>query len=200
MNIPKLLILFRLLLAPFVVALAYYGDDQSRIWIVILMFLGLISDIFDGIIARKQGISSTTLRRMDSQVDLVFWLSIAGACYILNSEIVQENKWGILLVFAMEILCYAVSFIRFGKETCTHAFLSKIWGLTLFIAFVSMIGFSYGGFPLKLAIYLGVISQIDVILIISILPKWQNDIPSSYHAYLIRKGIPFKKSKLLNDE
>ena len=99
----------------------------------------------------------------------------------------------------MEILCYLISFIRFRKETCTHAFLSKIWGLILFSTFVSIIGFSYGGFIFKLAVIWGIISQLDVILIILILPKWQNDIPSSYHAYLIRKGIPFKKSKLLND-
>ncbi len=52
---------------------------------------------------------------------------------------------------------------------------------------------------IKLAVVWGIISQLDVILIILILPKWQNDIPSAYHAYLIRKGISFKKSKFLND-
>lgn len=199
MNIPQLLILFRLLLAPIILSLAYFLGDGARLSIVILMFLGLISDIFDGIIARKMNISSVKLRRMDSQVDLIFWLSVAASCYLLNPEIIKENQWGIILVFIMEALCYLTSFIKFGKETCTHAFLSKMWGISLFIAFVSLIGFGYGGFPLYLTIILGIISQLDVIMIILILPRWQNDIPSSYHAYLIRKGIPFKKSKLLND-
>ena len=72
MNIPKVLILFRLLLAPIILGLAYFIGDDSKITIVVLMYLGLISDILDGIVARKQGVSSTSLRRMDSQTDMVF--------------------------------------------------------------------------------------------------------------------------------
>ncbi len=90
------------------------------------MFLGLLSDIFDGIIARKYGVSSVRLRRMDSQVDLVFWLAIGFSCYLLNPEIIKEHKIGIISIFVMEAMCYLISFLRFKKETCTHAFLSKI--------------------------------------------------------------------------
>lgn len=199
MKIPQILILFRFLLAPIIVLLAYFLKDEARILILILMFLGLLSDIFDGIIARKQNISTVNLRRLDSQVDLVFWIVIAISCYLLNPEIIQKNKIGIICIFIMEAICYLTSFIKFGKETCTHAFISKIWGLLLFATFFSIIGFGYGGILLSITIVWGIISQLDVILIILILPKWQNDIPSSYHSNLIRKGIPFKKSKLLND-
>ena len=52
-RIPLLLIFFRLLLAPIIIALAYYLKEESRGILVTLIFLGLISDIFDGIIARK---------------------------------------------------------------------------------------------------------------------------------------------------
>lgn len=198
MKIPHLLILFRLLLAPLIIFFAYQLGDASRILILILMFLGLISDIFDGIIARKQQISSVGLRRMDSQVDMVFWLAIGVSCFILNPELMKMHKTGIVALLGMEALCYIISFIRFGKETCTHAFLSKIWGILLFIACVSLIGFEYAGLPMQLMIYWGIFSQLDVILIVLLLPQWQNDIPSSYHARLIRKGIPIKKHKLLN--
>lgn len=200
MNIPKLLILSRLLISPIIIFLAYQYGKEANVIILILMYWGLISDIFDGIIARKMNISSTTLRRMDSQVDLIFWLSIALAIYLLYPEKIAENKYYILPIFILEAMCYLISFIKFGRETCTHAFVSKMWGLSLLTAFTSIIGFGYFGITFKVAIFLGILSQLDVIAIILILPKWQNDIPSSYHAYLIRKGISFKKSKLLNDE
>jgi len=45
---------------------------------------------------------------------------------------------------------------------------------------------------------LGFISHIERILITLLLPKWTHDIPSFYHAYLIRKGVGFKRNKLLN--
>jgi len=58
MNIPITLILFRLLLAPVILYLAYFVGESAKRIILIFMYLGLISDILDGIIARKQNISS----------------------------------------------------------------------------------------------------------------------------------------------
>jgi CDP-diacylglycerol--glycerol-3-phosphate 3-phosphatidyltransferase len=103
--------------------------------------LGLLTDIFDGIIARKVGVSSEKLRRLDSQTDLIFWLSLGFASYFLNPELIQSEWKGILLIIVMEALCYLISLVKFGKETCTHAFLSKMWGLSLLIAFTYLIGF-----------------------------------------------------------
>lgn len=198
MSLPYLLILFRFLLAPVILALAYYFSSKMSGVILVLMYLGLISDIFDGIIARKMNLSSEKMRRMDSQTDLIFWISVALSCYLIHPQIIMDKiHWFGLLIF-MELMCYLISLIKFGKETCTHAFLSKLWGLTLLIAFTALIGFEYGGWALELAIVVGLISQIDVILIILILPKWTHDIPSCYHAYLIRKGIDFRKSEYLN--
>lgn len=198
MNIPQLLILLRLLMSPVILFIGWKFGVDGALAILILMYIGLFSDIFDGIIARKQNISTEKLRRLDSQVDMLFWVSIGISSWFIYPELINSNIYYVGLVFGMEILCYIISFIKFGKETCTHAFLSKIWGLTLLGAFTSILGFGHTGFPFAIAIIMGLISHLDVIMIILILPKWQHDIPSSYHAYLIRKGIEFKKSKLLN--
>lgn len=198
MNIPIALILFRLLIAPIILALAYFVGENGKIAIVVLMYLGLISDILDGIIARKQNLSSAKLRRMDSQTDMIFWLSFGFATWILYPELIADNSGFIWTILAMEIACYAISLLKFKKETCTHAFLSKLWGITLLIAFTFLIGFNHAGVPFAMAIIMGLVSHIDRILITLILPKWTHDIPSAYHAYLIRKGIPFKKNQYLN--
>ncbi|ARN79506.1 CDP-alcohol phosphatidyltransferase [Nonlabens spongiae] len=198
LRVPQLLILFRLLCAPVILALAYYKVEYHTQIILSLMYMGLVSDILDGIIARKQNISSARLRRMDSQVDMVFWLSIGFATWFLYPKLIAENAIPIYAILAMEIVCYLISFIKFKRETCTHAFLSKLWGISLLIAITSSIGFNYAGFPFQLAIFMGLISHIDRILITLILPKCTHDIPSSYHAFLIRKGIDFKKNDLLN--
>lgn len=196
--IPYLLILLRFLSAIAILYLGYFVGETSSTLIVILMYFGLLTDIFDGIIARKVGVSSEKLRRLDSQTDLVFWLSIGFATYWLNSEIIKEHWKSISLIFGMEALCYIISFWKFGKETCTHAWISKLWGLSLLIAFTFLIGFSTANWAFYLCLILGLISHIDVILIILILPKWQFDVPSSYHAWKIRQGKSIKKSVLLN--
>lgn len=198
MNIPQKLILFRFLLVPILPSLAYFIGGKSTPIILILMYLGLISDVLDGIIARNQGISSEKLRRLDSQTDMLFWLSLGISTWILHPSLMNQNAIAIWSILIMEIACYAISILKFKKETCTHAFLSKIWGLTLLAAFTSLIGFNHAGIAFYLAIIFGLISHIDVILIVLLLPKWTHDVPSAYHAYLIRKNVKFKRNKYLN--
>ncbi|UFH31293.1 CDP-alcohol phosphatidyltransferase family protein [Chryseobacterium sp. C-71] len=197
-NIPYILIAVRFLFAPIIFFLSYLIGEESRFLILALMFIGLLTDIFDGIIARKVGVSSEKLRRLDSQVDLVFWLSLGFAAYFINPEVIKNHWQSIALIFIMEALCYIISIIKFKKETCTHAWLSKLWGLSLLIAFTYLIGFQQAGWAFHLTIILGIISHVDVILIILILPKWQYDVPSCYHAWNIRKGKQRKKSTLFN--
>jgi len=98
----------------------------------------------------------------------------------------------------MEVLNYSISLVRFKKEPCIHAIISKCWGITLLIAFTALIGFSYAGFPFYLSIFVGLLAELDVFLIIIILPQWTHDIPSAYHAWLIRQGKEIKRKKIFN--
>lgn len=197
-NVPYLLIGFRFLLAPVMIALAYVYEDDARLPLVILLLLGILSDIFDGIVARNTGVSTEKMRRMDSQTDLLFWLSAGWCTWLLNPGIVIHNKYAIIMIFVMEGLTYLFSILKFGKETCTHAFLSKIWGLTLFIAFFGIIGFGYAGWSFTLAVAFALISHLDVYLIILFLPRWTHDVPSCYHAWLIRQGKDIKRNRFFN--
>src|SRR5436190_1506933 len=108
LNGPQILILIRALLVPVTLTIAWTIGRPAAWWIVTLMFLGLLTDIFDGIIARKQKISTESLRRIDSQVDLVFWLAIAGCVWILYPQLISDNKYFIILIIVMEALCYIV--------------------------------------------------------------------------------------------
>ncbi len=108
MNIPIALILLRLLIAPIILSLAYFIGEGAKISIVILMYLGLISDIFDGIIARKQNISTTKLRRMDSQTDMIFWLSIGISTWVLFPRLISDNSIAIWMILGMEGAVYII--------------------------------------------------------------------------------------------
>ncbi|MEL1243503.1 CDP-alcohol phosphatidyltransferase family protein [Flavobacterium sp. DGU11] len=197
-NIPILLIAFRFILGPVMIAITYSQGTKARILLMILLLLGILSDIFDGIIARKAGVSTEKLRRMDSQTDVVFWICAGWCSWLLHPEIIINNKYAIITIFTMEGLTYVFSILKFGKETCTHALLSKLWGITLFAAFISIIGFGYGGIPLALAVIFGIISHLDVYLIILFLPKWTHDVPSAWHAWQLRKGRAIKRNKIFN--
>lgn len=197
-KIPYLLILLRLLFVPIILSLGWYYPENSKLAVLFLMYIGLISDIFDGIIARQIGNQTEKMRRMDSQVDMLFWLSIGVYTYWIHPEIINAEIFLIYGIFIMEGACYLISLIKFKKETCTHAFLSKMWGISLLVTYTNLIGFGIGGLAFKFCITLGALSHLDRILITLILPKWTHDVPSSYHAWLIRSGKNFKRNKLFN--
>ncbi len=197
-RIPLFLIGFRFLLAPIMLCLGYFYKNTHRELIVILLIAGLLSDILDGIIARKQHTSTATLRRLDSQTDMIFWLSAGFTAWFIWPDVIRDNSFVIYILLGMEALCYLVSFLKFGKETCSHAYLSKFWGLTLLAAFIDLILNGHAGFLFYFCLVAGIISHLDRILITLTLPKWQHDVPSTYHAWLVRNGRTYKRFSLFN--
>ena len=64
-----------------------------------------------------------------------------------------------------------------------------------------MVGFSLliigiSGYHFKIALVFGLIAHIDRVLIYILLRQWDHDIPSSYHAYMLRQGKQILRNKL----
>jgi phosphatidylglycerophosphate synthase len=75
--IPKTLIFLRLLIGFIMVILSSLFINHYTIIAIILLTVGLLTDIFDGIIARKLQVSTQLLRRLDSTVDQIFFIAVA---------------------------------------------------------------------------------------------------------------------------
>ena len=197
-KIPFLLIYSRILIAVIIGFLAFLETENKSIWIVVLMSLGLLTDVFDGIIARKLNISSEKLRVWDSNVDQFFWLVVIGAIFYLNTSFIVENIFWIGIIAFLELLSYFISYLKFKKSIATHSILAKIWTLTLLAFLIDLVLNSSSFIPFIICITLGIISRVEIILIIITLKKWTTDIPSILSVSKINKGIEIKKSKLFN--
>ena len=190
---PLLLIFIRFVCGILFVFFSFCESTISNWLFFSIIFLGLISDIFDGIIARKYNVSTIGLRRLDSQIDLVFWVCIFLSLLSKNVEIFNAHLSKFLIIIVLEMSCYVYSLVKFSKETCTHAYSAKFWGLSLFAFATELLFTKQAGFWFNCMWFLGLISHFDVLLIITILKNWQNDVPSFWHAMQIRKGKRIKK-------
>ncbi|APD06072.1 CDP-diacylglycerol--glycerol-3-phosphate 3-phosphatidyltransferase [Flavobacteriaceae bacterium UJ101] len=197
-NIPFLLIYSRILIGIIIGFLTFYYTKHQTIWIVSLMFIGLLTDIFDGIIARKLDISTKKLRVWDSNVDQFFWLIVIGSSFYLNFSFVKENIVYISIIVLLELLCYLISYIKFKRTIATHSILAKVWTLSLLGFLVDLILHSTSHYFFILCLFLGIISRIEIILIILKLNKWTTDVPSILVVSKINQGIPIKKNRLFN--
>jgi phosphatidylglycerophosphate synthase len=197
-KIPFLLIYSRILIGIAIGLIAYYEVNNYAVLIVVLMSLGLITDIFDGIIARKLNVSSERLRVWDSNVDQFFWLMVIGSIFYLNSDFVKENSIWIGTIIVLELMCYLISYIKFKKSIATHSILAKVWTLSLLGLLIDLTLHSTSHIPFIICMVLGILSRIEIVLIIKKLKVWTTDVPSIFVVSKINNGIPIKKSKLFN--
>lgn len=193
-----MLIYSRLVFGAIIILLSFSKPLHYQATITVLIIAGLLSDIFDGIIARHLKISTEKLRRLDSSVDQFFWLCIIGCAYLVSPDFFRRHLVAIVVVLVLEASCYLLSFIKFGKEVATHAVASKLWTLSLFAFLIQLILTGNSFFLFYTCIYLGIATRLEIIAILFLLRRWTNDIPSVYHAILIRQGKPIKKHKLFN--
>ncbi len=196
-NLPFALILLRLALAPVILVIAY-AYPEHKAWIAIICFIALVSDIIDGIIARHIGVATTKIRLWDSNVDLIFWLCACWCIWICFPNIVRNHFVLIVPLLLLEWMPNIIYLSRFRKFGCAHNYASKLFGLFLLATFTGLFLFEYGGWLFTVTIVIGLIAEVDRVLIASILPSRVCDVPSFYHALLIKKGMPFKKYKLFH--
>jgi phosphatidylglycerophosphate synthase len=197
-TIPYLLIYGRLIAGFIVLAISIFPVRNYTLFAGALFSAGLLSDIFDGIIARRLNISTTGMRRLDSLVDQVFWLCIIGGLFFRYPAFAERNLFKILLLAAVELLAYAVSYLRFGKEVATHAISSKLWTLVLFATLLELLFTGNSTILFEICFYSGLATRLEIVCILLLLRQWTNDVPSVYHAMQLRKGKPVKRHKLLN--
>lgn len=179
-TIPWLLVGLRFLIAPLLLLDAL--DDRTSAGFIPGYTIAVLSDIFDGIIARKLGSSTVRLRQADSWADISLYLCIAISTWLVYPNVVIQFQLPLLGAIAAQLALFAISLIKFGQFPSFHTYTAKAWGISLFIAVVGLFGFAQ---PLLLwgAIALCWINSLEEIAMTLVLPQWQHDVLSLAHAF-----------------
>ncbi|OCQ95090.1 CDP-diacylglycerol--glycerol-3-phosphate 3-phosphatidyltransferase [Nostoc sp. MBR 210] len=185
--IPSGLVLFRFLIAPFLLWDAWDGD--TSIWFLVGFTAAFLSDIFDGIIARRLGVSNAKLRQADSWADTCLFSCIFLSAWLGYRDILIAYRLPLLMVIFAQIVWWIVNLIKYGKPASYHTYSAKFWGITLFIAIVALFGFNYAGIAVWLTCIAGIIYSIEEIAMTLILPVWTHDVLSIFHALKIRQQL-----------
>ena len=195
--VPKMLLFSRLFFSFVILYFAVSKIQEAKYFVLALMYYGIISDIFDGIIARQLNISTENFRILDTVFDLVFYFSILFFIFCVDPTIIENNIGLISVLILLEAFMYSASLIRFQKLPSPHAVLSKFWGIYLIVEFTLVI-LGIKGNHWRIALRAGLIPHIDRTLIYFLLRTWSHDIPSAYHAFLLRQGKKITRLKLFN--
>jgi len=99
-TISNLLSCSRIVLAIPIVLLLLHGTLQSRLWAVLIMLVGVVTDFFDGYIARQRNEVTEFGKILDPLADKI---SIAGVAFVLS--IAQYLPvWFFLIIFFRDVI------------------------------------------------------------------------------------------------
>ena len=167
----------RAVLAPSMVILAI---RQAPGWAFIAcLTVGFLSDIYDGVLARRFGVVTAALRRFDSITDDIFYVSTTFAAWLVYPHVIYGNLIGLVVLAGLGMTRNAYDLMKFGRKASYHMWSAKFWGITLFAAFVALLGF---GNPIlvPLGIAAGIVAHLEGLAASMILREWTHDVPSVF--------------------
>ena len=192
-RLPALLVALRAILGPLILVAGL--RHLPWVWPVAILVVAFLSDVFDGIIARRLGVATERLRLADSVVDIGFYLCVAAACLLAYPEVWRQHRTGILLVAGLEAGRWVFDLIKFGRIASYHMWSSKLWGLLLFLGFGEVFARGGPGVLFTAAIVVGVVNEVEGFAASLVLPWWRHDVPSVWHALALRRaGAPVSSS------
>ncbi len=159
-HLPFALTTLRLLLGPVALACAVAGISR---WIYLpILLAGTLSDIFDGIIARRLGVATPTLRRYDSITDVIYYLFILGATWILCRPVIEQTWVLLALILSSEALVIFVCYAKFHKYPATHSILAKIYGLCLLGGLTALLVFNAGDWAVIALTIVALVTNLEI--------------------------------------
>ena len=184
--VPAALVILRFFIGPLLLLNAINGKTDA--WFIVGFVTAFLSDIFDGVIARRLGISTAALRKADSWADVCLYLCVGVSAYWVHPEVVVAFKHPLGMVAGVQLLWWIVNLAKYGQPASYHTYSAKAWGVTLFIATIALFGFNYGGLTLGLAIAVGIIHTLEEIAMTFILETWTHDVLSIVHAIRLHRA------------
>lgn len=156
---------FRALVSPLLIWDAWDGTVTN--WFLAGFVAAYLSDVFDGIITRRLGVSTSRLRSAHTWADIALYVAALASAWLVHRE---------------RLLALGSSY---------HPWNAKAWGITLAIATVALFGWNDTGWAMWLMVGAGVLSNLECIAMSLLLPRWTHGVPSIAHALRLRTaGAP----------
>lgn len=118
-NVPNILSVSRIVLLPVLFVLISFKMYFS--FTVAYAILGM-TDMFDGMIARRFNLKTEIGKYLDSIADMVFFLSSAYFIHVLYTEYLHPNMTLFFVFIGVMLLSFIVSYIRCNKIILMHSF------------------------------------------------------------------------------
>jgi phosphatidylglycerophosphate synthase len=186
-HIPWLMAATRAALGPIVIL--GQACRWNGITLAALIVAALLSDIFDGILARRWHCDTPAVRLFDSIADTVFYLCVAIALWLRSPRLCHQQMPLFVALMGCEATLFFFAIAKFGKPASYHSYLAKTWGLLLATAVVAEFVTTRAAPLITASLILGIVCNLEGLVMSCILPDWVNDVKTLRAAWRLRTRI-----------
>lgn len=177
-TVPNLLSAFRLVCVPVLLLLAWCGSSTA---FLILFAIGLVSDVLDGILARRLGQVTDVGARLDQWGDFALWAVLpVGGWWLWPHVIVREAAYAILAVACM-LVPTAIAYAKYGAVPGYHTWSVKFGAIFMGLGVALLLVFDFP-WPFRIAAVFQLVCAADELGITLLSPVCLHDVPSAFHA------------------
>lgn len=172
-HVPNVLSGARALAVPVLLVLALQGQSTAFTWVLIP---ALLSDIFDGLVARIFALQSKLGAILDSVADtLLLFVSVYGI-WVFHPAVIREHAWLCGSAVGLWALEDVLALLRYRRLSSFHTYLSKIVAnlLGFFIGWLFLFGFE--PWLLYLAAGSSIVASLEELALLRVLPAWRADV------------------------
>ena len=192
LSAPEVLIAFRAACGAALFVLACFGFPGPLLAGVLLA--GFLSDVFDGIVARRLGKATDGLRQADTLVDTAFYVAAAVSLWLAVPGAFDSSSVPLGALIAIHVSRTTFELAKFGRKASYHMWSSKALGVLLVTAMTTAFLTGRPSVLIPLAMWLGIANELEGFAASAILPAWIPDVPSLLHAQQIHRGQPRPRS------
>ena len=180
--VPSLLIALRVILGP--ITFLTLSHHRSG-WAALLYLAALLSDIYDGVIARRYQMATPRLRIADSYADIFFYGWLGLGIIVGFRELLTSLALPFFLSLGFIAVSWMISLLKFGRITSYHSLAMKISGLGLFTGIVVLLLVHNTG-PLAVSLWWLTAAAVEEFLMTLLLPDYHCDVWNLAAAWRLR--------------
>jgi PAS domain S-box-containing protein len=174
----------RLVIAPLLLILAFAGYRTSFItFFIITMLIGLS----DEIIARKFNQFTVTRSMLFSWGNFITFIIIVICICILWPQLIRQDALFLAVLMVAHFIPVILGFLKYFRLTCYHTWTTKVSTILIGSAALFVL---LGGpiLALEFTTPFYIFARIEEMAMTAILPEWEFDIPSLWHAMSLERG------------
>ena len=181
---PNLISATRLALMPAVLGAAV---ARERELFVGLIAFSLLTDAVDGYLARRLGAESEFGRKLDSAADYVTLFTGTTGIALLWPDVVRRELPWILTGVAAFLAVIVLGLIRLGRAPCYHTWASKVGAVLCPLTLIPLLN-EGPAWPFRTVILWLVVTGIEEVAILLLLPGHVGEMPTLWHAWRRRRA------------